>query len=207
MPLGISSAPEEFQRRQHEILDGLAGIEVIADDILVCGCGETEEEALLDHDKNLKALLQRAREVKLTFNKEKLQLRLKSVPYMGHLLTSEGLKPDPRKTQAIETMNMPNDAPALQRYLGFVNYLSRFLPKLSTVCEPLRELTNKQKSWRWTTEHDKAFETIKQAVTPAPLLKYYDVNEEVTIQCDASQNGPGCVLLQNGQQLPLLQKL
>ena len=113
MPFGISSAPEEFQRRQHEILDGLAGTEVIADDILVYGCGKTEEEALLDHDKNLKTLLQRARKVKLTFNKEKLQLRLKSVPYMGHLLTSEGLKPDPRKIQAIKTMDKPNDVPAL----------------------------------------------------------------------------------------------
>ena len=103
-------------------------------------------------------------------------------------------------------MDKPNDVPALQRCLGFVNYLSRFLPKLSTVSEPLRELTNKQKSRRWTTEHDKAFETIKQAVTQAPVLKYYDINEEVTIQCDVSQNGLGCVLLQNEQQVAFASK-
>ena len=125
---------------------------------------------------------------------------------MSHLLTSEGLRPDPRKIQAIETIDKPHDVLALQRYLGFVNYLSQFLPKLSTMCEPLRALINNQKSWLWTTKYDKAFETIKQAVTQAPVLKYYDVNEEVTIRCDASQNGLGCVLLQNGQPVALASK-
>ena len=58
MPFGISSAPEEFQRRQHEVLENLNGVEVIADDILVYGRGETYEKALADRDKNLEALLQ-----------------------------------------------------------------------------------------------------------------------------------------------------
>ena len=143
MPFGISSAPEEFQRRQHEVLENLNGVDVIAEDILVYGRGETYEEALADHDKYLKALLQRARDVNLKFNKDKLQLRLSSIPYMGHLITAEGLKPDPRKTQAIQFMQKPKDQAAVQRYLGFVNYLSKFLPKLSTLFEPLRELTKK----------------------------------------------------------------
>ena len=75
MPFGILSPPEEFQRRQHEVLENLNGVGVIADDILVYGRGETYEKALADHDKNLKALLQRARDVNLKFNKDKLQLK------------------------------------------------------------------------------------------------------------------------------------
>ena len=65
MPFGISSAPEEFQRRMHTALQGLHGVEVIADDILVFGCGNTDEECQRDHDVNLKNLLQRARDKEL----------------------------------------------------------------------------------------------------------------------------------------------
>ena len=128
MPFGISLASEEFQRRQHEVLENLNGVDVIVDDILVYGRGETYEEALADHDKNLKALLQRACDVNLKFNKDKLQLRLSSVPYMEHLITAEELKPDPKKTQTIQFMQKPKDQAAVQRYLEFVNYLSKFLP-------------------------------------------------------------------------------
>ena len=69
MPFGISSALEEFQRRQNKLLGYLEGFDVIADDILVYGCGDSDEEALRDHDKNLKALLQRARVENLKFSK------------------------------------------------------------------------------------------------------------------------------------------
>ena len=101
MPFGISSAPEEYQRRQHQIIEGLSGVECIADDFLVYGCGETHDEAVKDHDEKLIALMKRAREKNLKFNKDKLKLRLTSVPYIGHLLTTRGLKPDPNKTEAI----------------------------------------------------------------------------------------------------------
>ena len=97
MPFGLATAPEEYQRRQHEVLEELHGIHVIADDILITGRGETEEEALKDHDHNLVALLKRAREVNLKLNPKKLKLRLSEVPYIGQLLTSSGVKPDPDK--------------------------------------------------------------------------------------------------------------
>ena len=76
MPFGIATAPEEFQRRQHELLEGLQGIYNIADDILITGQGETHEEAVQDHDCNLIAPLERAREVNLKLNPRKLRLRL-----------------------------------------------------------------------------------------------------------------------------------
>ena len=69
VPFGILSAPQEFQRRMHTVLQGLHGVEVIADDILVFGCGDTEDECQRDHDANLKHLLQRAREQNLKLNK------------------------------------------------------------------------------------------------------------------------------------------
>ena len=92
-------APEEFQRRQHEVLEGLSGTEAIIDDILVYGCGDTTEEAIIDHDRKLRELLERARSVSLKFNKDKLKLRQSEVKYMGQILTADGMRPDPRKGQ------------------------------------------------------------------------------------------------------------
>ena len=90
MPQGISSAPEEYQHRHNEALAGLNGVEIIADDILCYGSGETMEDALKDHDSNLLNLLDRARSMNLKLNKKKLRLRLDQVTYMGHSFTSEG---------------------------------------------------------------------------------------------------------------------
>ncbi|KAJ8393225.1 hypothetical protein AAFF_G00062970 [Aldrovandia affinis] len=199
MPFGIKPAAEEYQRRQHEVLQGLRGVSMIADDILVYGSGETPEEAVKDRDNNISALLQRAREVNLKLNKRKLWLKLPSVTYMGHLLTTEGLRPDPEKVTAVQNMQTPTEVKCLQRLLGFVNYLSKFLPNFSDVCEPLRHLTDKDIEWAWLPQHDAALENIKHLVTHHPVLKYYDLKEEVTLQCDSSETVLGAALLQNGQ--------
>jgi len=96
-------------------------------------------------------------------------------------------------------MPLPCDVTSVQRLLGFVNYSSRFLPRLSHICEPLRRLTDKGAPWMWTSKHTDAVEAIKTAVTDSPVLHYYDVNKEVTIECDSSEVGLGATLLQDGQ--------
>jgi hypothetical protein len=122
-------------------------VSVITDYILRYGCGDTHEEAMADHDRNLTARLQRTRDVDLKLNKNKLRLKLPSVTYMGHLLTTEGLRPDTEKITAIQNMGTQTDVKSLQRLLGFVNYLAKFMPRLSDVCEPLRRLTDKDIEW------------------------------------------------------------
>lgn len=210
LPFGISSAPEEYQRRLHELLEGLPGVEVIADDILVFGCGDTEEEALRDHDEKLIQLLQRARDVGLKLNKDKLKLRLTEVQYMGHLLTNKGLKADPNKTEAIAIMPRPMNLTELQRVIGFVNYLAKFLPRLSDVTKPLRDLMNatriKEDNWTWDDIHEESFQNIKRLAASTPVLQYYNVRKPVTIQCDASEYGLGAALLQDGKPVAYASK-
>ncbi|XP_034095415.1 uncharacterized protein K02A2.6-like [Gymnodraco acuticeps] len=182
LPFGVSVAPEIYQRKQHELLSGLAGIEPIADDILVVGCGDTDAEAEEDHNTNLRALMQRCRAVKLRLSERKLQFKLKAVHFHGHVLSTEGLKIDPEKTQAVLDMPTPTDAKAVQRMIGFVTYLAKFLPGLSEICEPLRRLLDKDTAWHWLPKHDDAIREIKRMVTNTPVLKYYDVTKPVTIQ-------------------------
>ena len=206
MPFGISSAPEEFQRRMHAALQGLSGVEVIADDILVYGCGDTEEEYRRDHDTNLRHLLQRARERNLKLNKKKLKLCLSEVSYMGHKLTREGLCPDPAKVKAIIDMPRPDNKKAVERFLGCLQYLSCFMPQLATVAAPLRLLTEQSAIFTWQTKQEEAFQSLKTMITNVPVLKFYDVKEEVTLQCDASEKGLGGTLLQKGQPVAFISR-
>ncbi|CAH1252634.1 RTL1 [Branchiostoma lanceolatum] len=199
LPFGIKSSPEEFQRRLDQALEGLAGVKPVVDDILVWGEGETLAEATTDHDRNLRTLMQRCRERNLKLNQDKIKLRMQEVPFHGHLITSQGLKLDPGKVAAIAKMPRPTDAQAVQRLIGFVTYLAKFLPKLSDVCEPLRKLTVKDSEFEWLDAHEKILETLKELVSTAPVLKYYDPTEELTLQTDASSTGLGAAIMQNGQ--------
>ena len=199
MPFGINSAPEEWQRRAHELAEGLEGVEVVADDFLCIGFDATVEEATRDHDANMRELLERARACHLVLNPDKVKMRSKSVPFIGHIFTDEGLKVDESKVEAIMKMPAPTDIAALMRILGMVGYLAKFLPHLSEVCEPLRQLDRKDVEWCWLEQHQDALTKIRELITAAPVLAYYDVMREVTIQCDASQSGLGAVLLQEGR--------
>lgn len=199
MPFGISSAPEIFQRRMHELIEGLRGVEVIADDFVVVGYGDSEHEASLDHEKNLEAFLVRCREKGLKMNRDKIKLRQPEVPFIGHVATKDGLKVHPEKVKAIQEMPRPQDLSDLRRFLGMVQYLAKFVPKLSDITEPLRKLTQKDVPWCWNSIIDEAFETVKSVIASAAVLRYYDVSHPVVIQCDASQSGLGASLLQDGQ--------
>ena len=198
MPFGICSAPEVFQRRMHEVIEGLQGVEVVADDFVVVGFGNAEE-ATQDHDRSLRAFLQRCEERNLKLNDQKLKLRMQEVPFIGHVATADGLCVDPSKVQAIMEMPPPDDVIAVQRLLGLAQYLSKFLPHLSDITKPLRELTRKDVEWSWDHSQQQALEKLKKAVSSTPVLWYYNLQEEVTLQCDASQSGLGAALLQNGQ--------
>ena len=83
--------------------------------------------------------------------------------------------------------------------LGTVQYLSCFLPKLSDVAKPLRQLTEEEVVFTWQQQQEEALNTIKHLLTSSPVLKYYNVDEDVTLQCDASDKGLGAALLQGGQ--------
>jgi len=117
LPFGVSPAPELFQSRMNQALEGLNGVHCIADDILVVGYGATVSEAEVDHDRNLLALLQRCRRKGIKLNEKKLCMKRQDTMYMGHELTVNGVRPDPRKVDAILKMPPPEDKPAVRRLL------------------------------------------------------------------------------------------
>ena len=192
LPFGVKCAPEIFQRTMDQMVEDLDGVEVIMDDVIVAGDETT-------HDERLQKFLERASKKGLKLNKEKCKIRQKEVPYVGHLVTAEGLKIDPQKVKAIDEMPEPKTKEDVKRLLGFVQFLSRYLPGLSKVDAPLRELEKSDVLFHWDRPQRESFKKIKQLVSQAPVLQYYDVNKPVTIQCDASGKGLGAVLLQDNK--------
>ena len=190
----------------HEFVEILEGVEVIADDFLIAGFGETDEEVNASLKKNECAFLQKCCQWNLKLNKTKLKRAQTEVRFMGHLLDPEGLKADPSKVEAILEMPLLNYVKGLKRFLGMVNYLAKFLPLLSEMAEPLRRLEDKETEWCWLEQHQKAFNTVKQYLADAPVLKYYDINKDVTIQRDASETGLGAVLMQQGQTIAFVSR-
>ena len=201
LPYGLCSAPEEFQRRLNHALDGLTGVLTIHDDILIFGERSTEEEALTDRDNNFHSLMRRCREQNIKLNQDKVNLRRKEVPFMGHVISEKGLQADPAKVKAVLEMPTPTDVASVRRFIGFTNYLSKFLPRLSDALEPLRKLSSPDVEWFWTDIHDSAVRQVKLLVTKAPVLKFFDSTESLTLQCDASDKGLGAILLQKGQPI------
>ena len=97
MPFGISSAPELFQQKLDQNIEGLPGVHRIFNDLLITGKGDTLLAASQDHDRNLQNLLERCQERNIKLNRETFMFKCSQVPFIANLLTSEGLKPDPRK--------------------------------------------------------------------------------------------------------------
>lgn len=125
----------------HKFAKGLTGTEVVADDFLVVGFGESYEEATKDHDKNFLAFLSRREEQNVHLNPDKLKLHQSEVLFIGHIATDQGLKVDPAKVRAIVDMPPPTDKLGVQCLLSLAQYLAKFLPQLSDITKPLRDLT------------------------------------------------------------------
>jgi len=138
LPLGIKSATEVFQHRMSELFEDIEGVKAIVYDLLTWGKDDAE------HDTRLKLVLNRASEVNLKFNSKKCRIRQEEVPYVGHVLSKEGLKPDPEKIRAVQEMQPPENNNELKSFLGFIQYLAKFMPNMASENAPLRELLEKQ---------------------------------------------------------------
>ena len=98
-------------------------------------------------------------------------------------------------------MPRPENGDDVLRLNGVVTYLRRFLPHLSDVMKPLRDLTRKDVVWSYSDTHEKAWDSMKKLISVAPVLACYQPTEQLEIQCDSSQNGLGAALIQNRQPI------
>ena len=192
MPFGITVAGDVFQRKLDTIFGNLSQVACIADDIIVVGYKADHS----DHDTAFTRLLQTARENNVKLNFEKLQYKQTQVDFFGETYTTDGCKPSSYKVRAITDMPQPANKKELQLFIGMVNYLGKFTPRLSELAECLQDLIRINVPFQWGPEHTKAFTSIKQEIIQTPVLKYYDPKKPTVLQTDASGKGLGACLLQ-----------
>ena len=135
--MGLICAHDNFERKVDETLGDLPSVTGIANDIVVYGYDDR------DHDNNLRAVLQRARETGLLFNLDKCKFKCARIPFFGHIIGADGLQPDPRKIESILSMDPSTSLASLQTFLGMVQFLSRFIPNLASTAAHLWSLTKK----------------------------------------------------------------
>lgn len=170
------------------ILQGLQGVCVYLDDILITG--KSNEEHLV----NLSAVLCRLATAGMKLKSDKCSFLLQEVEYLGHKISANGLQPTTEKVQAIVQAPQPTNVTQLKSFLGMFNYYGRFLPNLSTCLAPLYKLLQKQSHWRWGLKQEEAFGKANNLLMSSSVLVHYDPTKPLVLACDASPYGLGAVL-------------
>ena len=134
-------------------------------------------------------------------SEETQQTGLKEIVFHGHKITSEGVKVDETKVEAIHNMPAPTDVEGIRRICGMAQYMSRFIPDLAGTLEPIRALTSKGAPFVWSKECENAFNTLKKNLSESACLAYYDPSKELVIQVDCGKHGLDAVLLQDGRPI------
>ena len=195
LPMGSKVASNIFQRMLESVYIGLPGVTGIADDMVIFGRNEEE------HDRNLILFLETTRKNGLVLNKRKLQFKKEEVSFFGHRWNSTGISPDPKKTESFLKMQFPPDKETMHSFLGLVNFLNRYTPRLAELCSPLRKLILKDSHYSPGDPEHAAFDAIKAEFQKKIILPYFDRNKETILQTDASKKGFGAVILQEEQPI------
>lgn len=201
MPFGLKGAPATFQRIMNSILSGLNGVKclVYLDDVVVYGYD------LQDHNKKLLDVMQTFREFNLKLQPKKCQFLRKEIIYLGHKITSEGVRPDPEKISAVMNFPRPASHKEIKSFLGLCNYYRRFIPNFSHIAEPLNKLLRKDISYSWDAFCEEAFDELKRSLTSYPILQHPDHSKEFIVSTDASNVAIAGILSQkfNSADLPI----
>ena len=208
MPFGLTNAPATFQRLMGTLFGGKDWdfVFVYLDDILIAS------KTLQEHLIHLQKVAQRLRESGLRLKPSKCMFATNQIEYLGHTLTTKGVKPNESNIQAVAEFPQPKTIKEVRSFLGMANFYRRHIPSMATMARPLTDLTRHDKAtgkpvpFIWSEECQRAFEEIKKLLISAPLLHPPDWEKQFYLWTDASLTGFGCVLEQedaDGKRVPV----
>jgi hypothetical protein len=195
MSFGLTNAPAYFMYMMNKVfmeyLDKF--IVVFIDDILVYSRNEEE------HEGHLRLVLQKLWDHKLHAKLSKCEFWLKQFAFLGHVVSKGGISMDPRKVQDVLSWKAPTSVNDIQSFLGLAGYYQRFIKGFSKISKPMTELLKKDMQFMWTPACESCFQELKKRPTTAPILVMPDMEKPLSIYCNTSGQGLGCVLMQDGR--------
>jgi RNase H-like domain found in reverse transcriptase/Reverse transcriptase (RNA-dependent DNA polymerase) len=194
MPFGLVSAPASFSRlMDHIFREQLEDyLLLFLDDLIIYS------DTLEEHLEHLRKVFQILREAKLKLKGKKCQFFLQEVSFLGHIVTPDGIKPDPAKIEKILNFKTPTNLKQVQSFLGLASYYRRFIKDFSKIAHPLIELTKGkgERNFIWGEDQQRAFDVLRKHLTTSPILAYPDWNKDFLLFTDASNYGIGAILSQ-----------
>lgn len=201
MAFGLCGAPATFQRLMDRLLGRLKGegCYVYLDDVVLYS--ETVEE----HASRLGQVLGKLRDANLKANWEKCSFAASNVTYLGHVVTAEGVKPNPDNLKSVSSFPRPRSATEVRQFLGLAGYYRRFIPNFAEVARPLTQLTKTKGVFAWDKEQQNSFDALRTALCSEDVLVYPDFRDPFILATDASNVALGAVLSQrrDGQERPI----
>ncbi len=192
MPFGLTNAPATFQTLMNDILQPIRKkfALVYLDDVIIFS------KTIDDHIEHLEVVFDLLRQEGLKIKLEKCTFLQKEVEYLGYIITDSGLKPDPKKQEAINKYPVPRNVDQVRSFLGLAGYYRKFVKNYAEKAHSLTKLTSKDVEWTWGPDQQEAFQRLKNCLTSPPILAYPDFTRDFIIHTDASGYGVGSVLAQ-----------
>jgi hypothetical protein len=196
MPFGLCNAPATFQRLMDTVLRDILWqfVVVYVDDINVGS--KTFEE----HLQHLKEVFTRLSNAGLKLSPEKCFFFKEKLPFLGHVVSKEGIHTDPEKLEVIKGMPIPKDLTQLRGFIALASYYRRFVKNFSSIAEPLHRLLKKGTPYVWGKDQNEAFEALKERLTTPPILAYPDFEKPFILYTDASSFALGAILAQKDDE-------
>lgn len=202
MPFGLKNAPATFQRVMNHILGNLIGkcCLVYLDDIIIFG------SSLQQHLDNLNKVLQRLAQANLKIQLDKCEFLQKECEFLGHIITQDGIRPNPNKIEKILSWPIPKTTTQIKGFLGLLGYYRKFIRDFAKLTKPLTKCLKKDAKIIHNEEFTSCFNDCKRLLTTDPILKYPDFNRKFILETDASDFALGAVLSQkfeDGKEHPI----
>ena len=201
MPQGLKNAPATFNRCASHLLRPCRSFAPsYFDDIYIHSKPEGEHTAEEVHKGHLRKVLEIMRKHGLYANIKKCMFGMKEIPVLGDFVGINGVRADPEKIKTITEWPIPQNVKDLRKWLGLATYLHKYTPNFALIARSLTDLLRLTSQWKWTTEHDKSFQTIKDSLMNAPVLALPDYEKPFSVVCDASDFTIGGALMQVDNQ-------
>ncbi|XP_024177783.1 uncharacterized protein LOC112183652 [Rosa chinensis] len=196
MPFGLTNAPSTFMRLMNQVFRPFIGkfVVVYFDDILVYSLNEAE------HLKHRREIFEVLRVQKLYANLKKCEFLTESLVFLGYVISAEGIKVDSNKITAILEWPTPKSIHDIRSFHGLASFYQLFIRNFSSIIAPMTDCL-RSNVFKWTEEANKSLHAIKEAMTKAPVLALPDYDKVFEVDCDASKNGIGAVLSQEGKPI------